>query len=109
MNLIDWMVESAAWMRRDRPDLYREYEDAFNDLERVVNELTSQDGPGWTSWGGFFLHKWEEDGVVEWNLMKKVTSADVFIEENEINVSSWTENSGTMTSGVELPYPGNPS
>lgn len=105
MNVIDWLTHTARWMHADRPDLYLSVDDAFDDLSTVHDKLSLRDGSSWTSWGGFFLHKWEEDGVVEWNLMKKISSADVFLDENAVNVTGWTDTSGTMSVGVLIPGP----
>lgn len=104
-SLIDWMVEVAAYMRRDRPDNYPTYDDAFNELQRIIGELSSQDHPGFWHFGGFFIHKWVEDGVIEYYFCKKVASAHIFEDDGETQLYGWTSGSGTMKDGPELPSP----
>lgn len=107
LNTMDWLQHTAVWMQQDRPDIYSTAQEAFTDLHNHYDSMSEEEGSGWTAWGGFMLHKHEEDGVVEWNLMKKITSLDIFIEEFEVSVTNWTKSSGTMSRGVEyLPAPG---
>lgn len=103
MNVIDWMVKTSEFMAKDRPDLYRTAEDAFADLSEIHGRLAEIEGPSWTAWGGFFLHKWEEDDSVEWLFTKKISEAVIFPSEGDALVTGWTKNSGTLKTGVDLP------
>lgn len=105
VNIIDWLRETARYMRADRPDLYESEEEALEDLSQIYHSLGDYDYPCWSAWAGFFLHKWTEDGLTEWTFTKKISEAAVFPEEGKIKVYGWTASSGTLKTGVNLPSP----
>lgn len=104
MTGVDWLVKSAEFMFRDRPDIFSSVEDAFEVLDAAYQNLGYYDGSGWQSFCGFILHKHvDEDDVVEYNLAKKISSIDIFPKDHEVSVQGWTEGSGTLKVGVDLP------
>src|SRR5690349_7285291 len=104
-DAIKWMTETAKFMAKDRPDLYDDETEAFADLSKIYDAMADTEGPTWTSWAGFNLVKHEEDGIVEWDFTKKISTCAIFVDEGVCDVYGWTSKSGTIKHGVELPSP----
>ena len=107
MNAFDWVNKTAEFMHRDRPDVFKSVQDARSVLSAAYDSLACREGSGWTSFAGFILHKHEEeDEVIEFNLAKKISSIDLFPKDLSCSVHGWTETSGALKVGVDLPSPG---
>jgi len=102
MNVIDWLRETGDWMHRDRPDIYQSPTEAMLRLEDWMNSMR-QHGPGSIETGGHALLYRIDDGVEDWTLTKKISTCEQFADEEVTVAYSWTENSGTMTHGPNLP------
>lgn len=105
MNLIDFMRESAAFLSKDRPDVYPTEEVALSELSRLMDMIADGD-QGWVSFTSYVLFRHEEDGVTDWELTRKLSSCTLFQPEGECLVLSYTHGSGTMKYGIDLPAPG---
>lgn len=105
MNVIDWLKESAKYMAVDRPDIYST-ETALRDLSNYVELLRQVDLPyNWVSFSSYVLLRHVDDGIEEFDLVRKLSSVSLFPEE-EINlVFSHTGLSNTLKTGVNLPSP----
>lgn len=104
MNMTDLFRESAVFMAKDRPDVYTA-ESAMEDLIRIHDDLAQYDGPAWCSFASYILFKHVEEGMTEWNLTRKLSSASLFPEENTTLVYGHTDGSGVLSRSVELPSP----
>jgi hypothetical protein len=100
-NTIDWMRATAEWMAIERPDIYTP-ERAMLDLDNWMEYLRKV-GSGSCATAGFVLEYSHDDGMESFSLARVVSTLDIFPEENAVNAFSWTDNSGTMTRGVDLP------
>ena len=101
-NTIDWLKANAEWMSAERPDIYTP-ERAMEDLDRWMNYLRDSGGGGSCACAGFLLEYMVDDGMETFTLARVVSTLDIFPEENAVNAFSWTEDSGTMKRGVDLP------
>lgn len=104
LNVIDFIRESAEFLHTDRPDVYSSVEDAVTELTRCMDSIDGSDG-GWISFTSYVLFRHEEDGMIEWNLTRKLSSVTLFEPEEECLVLGYTDNSGTLKYGINLPSP----
>lgn len=102
MNMTDLFRESAIFMAKDRPDIYTA-QSAMEDLIRIHDDMAQYEDSGWSSFASYILFKNVEDGVTEWYLTRKLSSAILFPEENEARVYSHTHHGGGAVSALDLP------
>lgn len=101
-NIIDFMRESAKFMAADRPDVYTP-ESALDDLSQMMIRMRDQGGDGISSFASYMLIRHEEDGLEEWDLVRKLSTAVIDYDDPEAMVYSHTKNSGVLTSSINLP------
>ena len=101
MNVTKFLRESARFMAKDRPDIWSE-RTAFETLTRWYADLMGETEDGEISTGGFALSKREYDGIIEYELSRKVATFTIFQEENVTDIMDWTTNGTLVNIGLDL-------
>lgn len=101
-NIIDFMRESAKFMASDRPDVYTP-ESALDELSQMMVRMREQDDDGITGFASYMLIRHIEDGLEEWDLVRKLSTAVIDYDDPEAMVYSHTKNSGVLTTNINLP------
>ena len=82
-NISEFIAQAAAVMASERSDIWTiaQAEETLNDwmTKMVADDISS------ISSGGFQLERYEEDGMVEWDLQRKKLSYHDFADEPEGN------------------------
>jgi hypothetical protein len=102
MNVIDFLRESAKFLALDRPDLYTE-ETAMDELDRIMNQMRDIPGSGATSFTDYYLLRYTEEGLEEWDLVRKLSSVVSYDDEPGVWVCSFTHGSEALKHGINLP------
>lgn len=103
MNVSKFLQESARFMASDRPDLWTP-DTAFAALSAWFSDLAGEDNEGGEiSSGGFALTKRNSDGVIEYELHRKITQFCIFEEEEETSLFDWTQGGHLVDIGLSLP------
>ena len=90
MNLIDFIRESASYIAKDRGDVYTP-ELAVQELDHAIETLREHDLPyGCVMFTSYMLSRIMDDGVEEFLLTRKVSSAIVCEEESACLVFAFT-------------------
>lgn len=91
MNVIDFIRESATYMSQDRPDVYSP-ELAVKELDHAIETLRGHGLEfGCVMFTSYLLSRMMDDGVEEFLLTRKVSSAIVCEEEAECLVFGYTD------------------
>ena len=101
MNVTKFLRESARFMAKDRPDIWSQ-DSAFKTLTMWYSELAGMDDGGEISTGGFALTKREYDGLIEYELHRKITQFTIFEEENVTDLMDWTTHGTLVDIGLDL-------
>lgn len=101
MNVTKFLQESAKFMAHDRPDIW-DADSAFKTLTSWFSHLAGEDEGGEISSGGFGLTKRDSDGVIEYELHRKITQFCVYPEEEETSLFDWTTNGELVDVGLDL-------
>lgn len=81
MNVIDFIRESAAFMAKDRPDVYTP-ELAVRELTQAIEVLRESELPvGCVMFTSYLLNRTMDDGVEEFLLTRKLSSVLLCEEE----------------------------
>lgn len=111
-DVTDFLRESAVFMSKDRPDVWPTTEKAFDTLYAWYDELSSMDLTDWSgdasiSSADFVLTRRPlDEGADCFELSRLVSGVYIFSEEETADVRGWTEGSGTLKVGVNLPQVG---
>jgi hypothetical protein len=99
MNVIDFISQSAAYIAKERPDIYDSAAEAAGDLTTALDILRESGDPqGMCMFSGYALLRFLEDGVEEIFLSRKLASLALFEEEEICRAYGWVE-------GIELDDP----
>lgn len=111
-DVTDFLRESAVFMAKDRPDVWETPEQAFATLYEWYNELSNMDLTNWSgdasiSSADFVLTRRPLDEDADaYELSRLVSGVYIFQDEQTADVRGWTEGSGTLKVGVNLPQVG---
>lgn len=99
MNVIDFIAQSARYIANERPNIYESASEAAHDLTTALDVLRDSGDPqGMCMFSGYALLRFEDDGVEEFFLTKKLASLALFEEEEVCRAYGWVE-------GIELDDP----
>lgn len=103
MDVSNFLKESARFMAADRPDIWNE-ESAFHTLVDWYSKLSDDEHEnGEICSGGFGLSKRSEDGLIEYELNRKITQFNIYQEEEETSVFDWTNGATVVDIGLDIP------
>ena len=97
-NTIDWLVETAKFMAKDRPDVYSEVSEAVEELSGVIERLRDINiGPvSSMMFTSYVMTRIADDGVEEFLLSRKLSTLCIFEDEEVVTVLSYD-------AGINLP------
>jgi nitric oxide reductase activation protein len=85
-NVIDWLRESAAYMAKDRPDVY-DHATAVEELSEAIDYMRDDGRPfACTMFTSYVLTRLEDEGVEEFILSRKLSHLNLFDDEEEVLV-----------------------
>lgn len=103
MDVSTFLQESSKFMSADRPDLWTQ-ETAFKTLTEWFSHLAGDEDTGEISSGGFALTKRMYDGVIEYELHRKIVQFNIFEDEDsQTSLFNWTDGGSLVDIGLNIP------
>lgn len=99
MNIIDFLRESAAFLVADRPDVY-DHETAVEELSVAMDNLREAQNQKFAAivFTSYVMMRLVEEGVEEFLLTRKLSSAIIFEAEQEVGAYGYV-------AAINLPGP----
>ncbi len=101
-DITRFLQECAKFMAKDRPDLWT-VNTAFTNLTQWFSHLAGEDDSGEIGSGGFGLTKRLYDGVVEWELHRKIVQFNNFEDDGETSIFNWSGGGTLVDIGLDIP------